>query len=121
MIGINTSEKKYNQNFNPVEFDGFKIKLPDNRFVVTAKKWIEKTGAIGIQSKPGRYGGTYAHSFIAIHFANWLSPEFYLNLIAEFEQLKAAQSKLQNWSARKILGNLNESINLLEDFHLDDD
>ena len=78
----------HNPNFKPVEFDGFRRKAGLNGFVMTPKQWIETTNAIGIVSKSGRYGGTYAHRDIALEFASWISIEFKLYLLKEFQRLK---------------------------------
>ncbi|MDD3855841.1 MAG: KilA-N domain-containing protein, partial [Sulfurimonas sp.] len=71
-----------------MEFDGIKMQAGVNSFILTPKRWIEKTSAIGIISKAGRYGGTYAHKDIAFEFASWISAEFKLFLIKEFQRLK---------------------------------
>ena len=81
-------EKLNNPNFKGIEFDAFKMESGTNSFTLTPKQWIEKTKAIGIISKPGRYGGTFAHKDIAFEFGTWLSPEFKLYVIQEFERLK---------------------------------
>ena len=75
---LGTWESLNNSGFKPIEFDGFKKQAGLNNFILTAKQWTEKTGAIGLESKPGRYGGTYAHKDIAIEFASWISVEFKL-------------------------------------------
>ena len=97
-----------NSNFNPVEFDGFRKLAGLNSFILTAKQWIEKTGAIGIISKPGRYGGTYAHKDIAFEFAAWISVEFKLYLIKEFQRLKTdeSQRKSLEWDVKRDLARL---------------
>lgn len=77
-------ERLNNHDFNPIEFEGFKSKAGLNSFVLTPKQWVEKTNAIGIFSKSGRYGGTFAHKDIAFEFASWVSVEFKLYLIKEF-------------------------------------
>ncbi len=77
-----------NPDFNPVEFDGFRMRAGLNSFALTLRQWIAKARAIGILSKPGRYGGTYAHKDIAFEFATWISLEFKLFLIKEFQRLK---------------------------------
>jgi len=79
-------EQLHNPIFNPVEFDGIKKMAGLNSFTLTPKQWIEKTGAIGIVSKAGRYGGTYAHRDVAFEFASWVSVEFKLYLIKEFQR-----------------------------------
>ena len=82
-------ERLNNPAFNPVEFDGIRMQTGPNSFVLTPKQWVEKTGAMGIRSSAGRYGGTYAHKDIAFEFASWVSVEFRLYLIKEFQRLKA--------------------------------
>jgi len=101
-----------NSNFNPVEFDGFRKLAGLNSFILTAKQWIEKTGAIGIISKPGRYGGTYAHKDIAFEFAAWISVEFKLYLIKEFQRLKTdeSQRKSLEWDVKRDLAKVNYHI-----------
>jgi len=74
-------ETLHNPNFKPLEFEGFKRDAGANAFTMSPKKWIEATDAIGIVSKSGRYGGTYAHSDIAFEFASWISPEFKLYIL----------------------------------------
>jgi hypothetical protein len=74
-------ELMYNPNFKPLEFEGFRKQAGLNSFVLTPKKWIEATNAIGIISKSGRYGGTFAHKDIAFEFASWISIEFKLYII----------------------------------------
>jgi len=81
-------EQLYNPDFNPLEFEGIRNKAGLNSFVLTPKRWIERTNAIGIISKAGRYGGTYAHKDIAFEFASWISIEFKLYIIKEFQRLK---------------------------------
>ena len=81
-------ERLNNPGFNPVEFDGIRMQTGLNSFVLTPKQWIEKTGAVGLSSSAGRYGGTYAHKDIAFEFASWVSVEFKLHLIKEFQRLK---------------------------------
>ena len=89
--------------FNPVEFDGFRKEAGLNSFTLTPKQWIEKTNAIGIISKAGRYGGTYAHKDIAFEFATWISVEFKLYLIKEFQRLKDKEQKQLGWDIRRNL------------------
>ena len=89
LLFLGTWEYLNNENFNSIEFDGFKNESGTNSFVMTPKKWIKATNAIGVISKQGRYNsGTFAHPDIAFEFASWLSPEFKLYLIKEFERLK---------------------------------
>jgi len=99
-----------NAGFNHIEFDGFRRQAGLNSFVLTAKQWIEKTGAIGIVSKPGRYGGTYAHKDIAFEFASWISVEFKLYLIKEFQRLKEQEHKQLGWDIRRNLTKINYRI-----------
>ena len=110
LLFLGTWEYLNNKNFNSIEFDGFKFESGTNVFVMTPKKWIKATNAIGIISKQGRYnGGTFAHPDIAFEFASWLSPEFKLYLIKEFERLKyneAYQQKVE-WSATRLLSKIN--------------
>lgn len=103
-------EHLYNPDFNPVEFDGFKKQAGLNSFTLTPKQWIEKTNAIGIISKTGRYGGTYAHKDIAFEFASWISVEFKLYLIKEFQRLKDEELKQMGWDIRRNLAKINYRI-----------
>ncbi len=105
-------ESIYNPNFKPVEFDGFRKQAGLNSFVMTPKKWIESTNAIGIVSKSGRYGGTFAHKDIALEFASWISIEFKLYIIKEFQRLKedeTSQLKLE-WNLQRTLSKINYHI-----------
>src|SRR3972149_8370991 len=90
-------ESLNNPGFKPIEFDGFKKQAGLNSFTLTAKQWVEKAGAIGLVSKQGRYGGTYAHKDIAFEFASWISVEFKLYLIKEFQRLKDGERKQLGW------------------------
>lgn len=99
-----------NPRFNPIEFDGIKKQAGLNSFILTAKQWVQKTGAIGIISKAGRYGGTYAHKDIAFEFASWVSVEFKLYLIKEFQRLKEDERKTLGWDIRRNLAKLNYRI-----------
>ncbi|OAM89064.1 KilA-N domain-containing protein [Termitidicoccus mucosus] len=103
-------EQLNNPSFKPVEFDGFRIQAGLNSFTLTPKQWIEKTGAIGLVSKPGRYGGTYAHKDIAFEFASWISVEFKLYLIKEFQRLKDEERKTLGWDIRRNLARINYRI-----------
>jgi len=102
----------HNPNFNSIEFDGFKHQAGSNSFSLTPKRWIESTKAIGIISKSGRYGGTYAHQDIALEFASWISPEFKLYLIKEYQRLKIEESqKLKlEWKLSRTLARVNYHI-----------
>jgi hypothetical protein len=99
-----------NPDFKPVEFDGFKKLAGLNSFTLTPKQWIEKTNAIGLVSKAGRYGGTYAHKDIAFEFASWISVEFKLYLIKEFQRLKEDEQKQLGWDIRRNLVKINYRI-----------
>ncbi|MFA6010197.1 MAG: KilA-N domain-containing protein [Desulfobacteraceae bacterium] len=103
-------EQLNNLNFKPVEFDGFRKQAGLNSFTLTPKQWIEKTGAIGLISKSGRYGGTYAHKDIAFEFASWISVEFKLYLIKEFQRLKDHERKQLGWDIRRNLTKINYRI-----------
>jgi hypothetical protein len=105
-------ERLNNAHFNSPEFEGIKNEAGTNRFMMSAKQWIEKTKSIGIIASAGRYGGTYAHKDIAIEFCAWISPEFKLLLIREFQRLKqleAAQNN-QEWDLKRILSKVNYRI-----------
>jgi hypothetical protein len=103
-------EQLNNPKFKPIEFDGFRKQAGLNSFVLTAKQWIEKTGAVGLISKAGRYGGTYAHKDIAFEFASWISVEFKLYLIKEFQRLKDEEYKQLGWDIRRNLAKINYRI-----------
>ena len=92
-------EMLYNPNFNCTEFDTIRNSAGSNNFVLSVKAWIERTGAIGIMAKTGRYGGTYAHRDIAYHFGMWISPRFQLLLVKEYQRLKSEEQKQLEWSA----------------------
>ena len=102
----------HNENFKPIEFDGFKNKAGANAFTMAPQKWIRTTNAIGIISKSGRYGGTYAHSDIAFEFASWISPEFKLYIIKDYQRLKHDEnSRLSlNWNLNREISKLNYRI-----------
>ncbi|MDD7510891.1 MAG: KilA-N domain-containing protein [Peptostreptococcaceae bacterium] len=101
-----------NKDFNRVQFDTFKMEAGLNRFTMTPGKWIENTNAKGIVSKSGRYGGTYAHSDIALEFASWLSPEFKLYIIQDYKRLKSDEtSKLSlTWNLHREISKINYKI-----------
>ena len=105
-------EQLNNPDFNPIEFDGIRKQAGLNSFILTAKRWIESTGAIGLISRPGRYGGTYAHKDIAFEFASWVSVEFKLYLIKEFQRLKEDENRCLSlaWSLNRTLSKLNYRI-----------
>ena len=105
-------EELNNPNFNRVEFDTFKNESGENSFVMTPQKWIAATNAIGITSKSGRYGGTYAHSDIAFEFASWISPEFKLYIIKDYQRLKSDEShaKQIEWNVKREIAKSNYRI-----------
>ena len=100
----------YNTDFNCTEFGTIKNAAGSNKFVLSVKTWIERTNAIGIYSKAGRYGGTYAHRDIAYHFGMWISPKFQLLLIKEYQRLKSEEQQLLGWSAKRELSKINYRI-----------
>jgi hypothetical protein len=103
-------ETLYNPDFKPLEFEGFRRQAGLNAFTLSPQKWIDTTGAIGIISKSGRYGGTFAHKDIAFKFASWISTEFELYLVREFQRLKKAEQNLLGWSAKRELAKINYHI-----------
>ncbi len=103
-------EQLYNPNFKPTEFEGFRIQAGLNAFTLSPKKWIEATNAVGIIAKSGRYGGTYAHKDIAFKFASWISVEFELYIVKEFQRLKTEEQRLLGWSAKRELSKINYRI-----------
>jgi hypothetical protein len=106
-------EKINNPNFNPIDFDGFKNEAGSNSFSLTPKRWIESTNSIGLINKSGRYnGGTFAHKDIAVEFASWISAEFKLYLIKEFQRLKEQENKRLSlgWDAKRMLTKINYRI-----------
>lgn len=105
-------EQLNNPEFNPVEFDGFRNASGANAFTMSPKKWIEGTNAIGITSKPGRYGGTFAHKDIAFEFASWISAEFKLYIIKDYQRLKSDEnSRLSlGWNLNRTLAKINYRI-----------
>jgi hypothetical protein len=105
-------EELNNPVFKPLEFEGFRQNAGRNAFTMSPKKWIEATGAIGIRSKSGRYGGTFAHVDIAMEFASWISPEFKLYIIKDYQRLKTDESHRleQEWNAKRELAKINYRI-----------
>lgn len=103
-------ESLYNPNFKPLEFEGFRREAGLNAFTLSPKKWIETTNAVGLISKSGRYGGTYAHKDIAFKFASWISVEFELYIVKEFQRLKEEEQKTLGWSAKRELSKINYRI-----------
>jgi hypothetical protein len=103
-------EEIYNPDFNSPEFEGIKNQAGLNRFVLSVKQWVTKTNSKGILAKAGRYGGTYAHKDIAFEFASWISPQFKLYLIKEFQRLKDQERKELGWDIRRNLTKINYRI-----------
>lgn len=104
-------EKLYNPAFNYGEFALIKNQAGLNSFKISVKEFVQKTNAISIQAKTGRYGGTYAHKDIAFEFGMWISPEFKIYLVREFQRLKEEEEKLIGWSAKRELAKINYRIN----------
>ena len=102
----------HNTDFKPLEFEGFKKQAGANAFTMSPKKWIESTNAVGIVSRAGRYGGTYAHSDIAMSFATWISPEFQLYIMKDYRRLMTDEnSRLSlNWNLNREISKLNYII-----------
>jgi len=105
-------EQLNNPNFKPLEFEGFKNEAGSNAFTLSPTKWIKATNAIGIITKSGKYGGTFAHKDIAFEFASWISPEFKLYLIKEFQRLKEEETKKQliGWDVKREFAKINYKI-----------
>jgi len=103
-------EQLNNPGFKLVEFDQFRNESGTNHFVLSPQKWIGTTHAVGLISKSGRYGGTYAHKDIAFEFASWISPQFKLYLITEFQRLKETERKQLGWDIRRNLARINYRI-----------
>ena len=105
-------EQLYNPNFKTPEFGGIRMEAGSNRFYISVGKFIERTNAIGIVAKAGRYGGTYAHKDIAYHFGMWLSPEFNLLVVKEFQRLKEEEQNplLLQWDIQRILSKTNYQL-----------
>ena len=105
-------ESMHNPDFKPIEFDRFRKEAGSNAFTLSPQKWIEKTNATGIVSKSGRYGGTFAHSDIAMEFASWISPEFKLYVIQDYKRLKSDEnSRLSlEWNLNREISKINYKI-----------
>ena len=103
-------EQVYNPNFNYGEFATIKNQAGLNRFKISVKEYAERTGAIGLIAKAGRYGGTYAHKDIAFEFAMWISPEFKIYMVKEFQRLKEEEQKQLGWTAKRELSKINYRI-----------
>ena len=103
-------EKVYNPNFNYGEFATIRNKSGLNSFKISVKEFVARTNAISLQAKAGRYGGTYAHKDIAFEFAMWISPEFKIYIVKEFQRLKTEEQHLLGWSAKRELSKINYRI-----------
>lgn len=103
-------EKLHNENFNYVEFDVIRTEVGSANFTMSAKEWMERTGAAGITATAGRYGGTFAHSDIALQFTTWLSPEFYLYVLKDYQRLKQEEQKSVEWNIRRLISKANFRI-----------
>ena len=103
-------ETLYNPAFNPLEFEGFRQQAGLNAFTMSPSRWVDATNAIGLISLSGRYGGTYAQTDIAFEFASWISVEFRLYLVKEFQRLKTAEQQLLGWTAKRELSKINYRI-----------
>ena len=103
-------EKVYNPAFNYGEFATIRNQSGLNSFKISVKEFVARTNAISLQAKAGRYGGTYAHKDIAFEFAMWISPEFKVYIVKEFQRLKAEEQRLIGWSAKRELSNINYRI-----------
>ena len=107
---IGVWESLYNSNFNYGEFAIIKSKSGLNNFKISVKEFVEKTNAISLQAKPGRYGGTYAHKDIALEFGMWISAEFKIYLVREYQRLKKEENNKLGWSVKRELTKINYSI-----------
>lgn len=116
LIFLNEWEKYHNPNFNADQMAKFMMYAAQNKNKITAQKYIAATDAIGMISKSGRYGGTFAHPDIALNFCYWLSPAFQVYLIKEFQRLKEEEFQLKNlkWHIERITNNIDEVRNLLD-------
>lgn len=103
-------EEMYNTGFNMAAYEEIMLEAGLNRFIMSVKQWVSRTNSKGIMAKAGRYGGTYAYKDIAFEFASWLSPQFKLYLIKEFERLKKEEQSLIGWSAKRELAKINYRI-----------
>jgi len=103
-------EKIYNPDFNYGEFATIRSQAGLNSFKISVKEFVEKTNSISLQAKAGRYGGTYAHKDIAFEFAMWISPEFKIYIVKEFQRLKVKEQELLGWTAKRELSKINYRI-----------
>ena len=111
-----TWEQLHNPNIKPMQMQGLMERATNNRLLMSPKKWADLVGGIGILSKPGRNGGTFAHKDIALHFCGWLSPELQVYIIKEFQRLKEEEFQRKNleWHISKITDNVDELRALLD-------
>ena len=100
----------YNKNFNSVEFDRIKSEAGSNAFTLSPKRWVETSGAIGIVTKGGRYGRTFAHKDIAFKFASWISAEFELYIIKDYQRLKESENSRLSWNLHREISKINYRI-----------
>lgn len=107
---IGTWESVYNPDFNHPEFSQITNRSGLNNFKISVKEFVERTNAISITAKTGRYGGTYAHKDIAFEFAMWISPQFKIYIVKEFQRLKGEEQKQLGWSAKRELAKINYRI-----------
>ena len=110
ILSINENDYISLTDFKPTEFDRFKMEAGLNAFTLSPQKWTTSTGAIGIVTRAGRYGGTYAHKDIAFKFASWISVEFELYMVKEFQRLKEHEQSQLGWSAKRELAKINYHI-----------
>jgi len=103
-------EKLYNEDFNYAEFDVIRSEVGSATFTMSVKEWIQRTNAMGITAKAGRFGGTFAHNDIAMQFTTWLSPEFYLYVMKDYQRLKEQEFKGLEWSLSRLLAKVNYKI-----------
>ncbi len=103
-------ERVYNPLFNYGEFALIKSQSGLNSFKISVKEFVARTNAVSLQAKAGRYGGTYAHKDVAFEFAMWISPEFKIYIVKEFQRLKEAEQKLLGWSVKRELAKINYRI-----------
>ena len=107
-------ESVHNNDFNKVGFDLIRMRTGDNNFTLSFSEWVSKTGAIGVKSEKGRYGGTYAHEEIAIQFTTWFSPEFYVYFIKAFKRMAELEKQSTQFFLDKLLTNSLENANLAQ-------
>lgn len=119
ILFLGVIEEELNEDFNLMGFHEIKNRLVEPSFGISFKKFIESTNAKMVYSKPGRYGGTFAHEFIAIQFASWLSPKFHVRFLMSYKKLLAANQKSLRWALQKVADNINEASHLLDTIEID--